>query len=248
MEERTLFLRPPVWLPIVVALVVGGMYIAGKHIEVRGYNPPIVAVSGEGKEYAVPDIAEVSFGVETGRQKTAADAMKILREKMNAVVDAVKKAGVEDKDIQTQNLSLSPAYDYEEGKRIDRGFEANQSLRVKVRDTEKIGTVLEAAVSNGSNQVGGVNFTIDDPEVLRASAREKAIKDAKEKAKLLASQLGKRLGRLREFQEGGGGYPVPMVRMMMKDEAYGMGGGMELPVPTGEQEILVNVTLMYELR
>lgn len=247
MEERTLFLRPPLWLPVIVAFVAGGMYVAGKYVEVRGYNPPIVAISGEGKEYAVPDIAEVFFGVETGRQKTAQQAMSVLKDHMNAIVSALKKAGIADKDIQTQNLSLSPAYDYQDGKRIDRGFEANQSLRIKVRDTEKIGEVLQAAVSNGANQVGGVNFTIDDPESLRAAAREKAIKDAKGKATILASQLGKHLGRLRDFQEGGGPYPVPMVRMM-KDEAYGMGGGAELPVPTGEQEILVNVTLMYELR
>ena len=100
MEERTLFLRPPLWLPVIVALVAGGMYVAGKYIEVRGYNPPIVAVSGEGKEYAIPDIAEVFFGIETGRQKTAQQAMNILKERMNAVVSAVKKAGIADKDIQ----------------------------------------------------------------------------------------------------------------------------------------------------
>lgn len=210
--------------------------------------PATISVNGEGEVSAVPDIASLSFGVQTGRQKTAQAAMEQLSTKMNAVIDAIKDEGIEEKDIRTQSLSLHPSYDWEEGKRIDRGFEANQNLRVKVRDLEKIGTVLTAATSAGANQAGGVSFTIDDPDELRAQARAEAIADAEEKAHVLAKDLGVALGKLKGFHEGGGYAPAPMYERAMSMDA-GYGGGIEesIPVPAGEQEVRVNVSLTYEV-
>lgn len=221
------------------------MYLAGQYMDQNDLSPVQITVSGEGRVMANPDIAQVSFGVQTGRVKTAEDAMKMLSKKMNSVVKAVKAQGIEEKDIKTQSLSLNPAYDWVDGKRVDRGFEARQNLSVKIRELDAIGKVLSAVAGAGANQVGGVSFTIDDPEVLREQAREKAIVNAKEKARGLAYQLGKDLGELRGFSEGGG--YVPHLRyaktemLMMEDAAEA------LPVPTGEQEVNVNVSLTYEL-
>lgn len=246
MEEKTIHFRPPLWLPPLVAVIVGFSYVAGKKIESRG-APPTIAVTGEGKMFAVPDIAELSFGVQTGRQSSAQVAMEKLQRAMNAVIDAVKVKGIEEKDIRTESLWLNPAYDWDDGRQIPRGFEVNQSLRVKIRDLEKIGEVLGAATAAGANQAGGVSFTIDDPEVLRSQAREKAIAQAKEKALVLAEQLGVALAKLKGFNEGFGGIPPPIYARGMMMEA-GMGGGGDLPVPSGEQEITVTVTLTYEVR
>lgn len=244
MEEKTLFLKPPLWLPLVVALILGGAFIGGKKIETRG-EPATITVSGEGKVSAVPDIASLSFGMQTGRQPTAQVAMEKLSASMNAVIEAVKKAGIEEKDIRTEYLSLSPAYDWTEKGQVPRGFEANQSLLVKVRDLAKIGPVLSAATAAGANQVGGVSFTIDDPEELMREAREEAIVKAKEKAQALAKDLGVTLGKLRGFNEGGSVPSVPMYERAMMD--VGM-GGVVLPVPTGEQEIRMSVSLTYEVK
>ena len=144
MEERTLHLRPPLWLPILMTLILGMSFVAGKKVEVRGTRATI-SVSGNGKVVAVPDIASLSFGVQTGRQKTAEEAMDILSEDMNAIITAIQEEGIEEKDITTESLRLNPAYDWNEGKRITRGFEAQQSLRVKIRDLEKVGTILSVA-------------------------------------------------------------------------------------------------------
>lgn len=244
MEERTIHFRPPLWLPPILALILGGSYIAGKVIEVREREPTVVSVTGEGKVYAVPDIAELTFGVQTGRQGSALKAMDILRGKMTATIEAVKAQGIPEKDIQTQSLSLYPSYDYNDGVRIDRGFEASQTLHVKVRDLAKVGAVLQAAVSEGANEVGGVSFTVDKPEALEIEARAEAITEAQEKAKELAKQLGRRVGELRGFSEGGG--IVPPIPFMAKGMALEAFGG-DLPVPAGEQEIMVTVTLEYEL-
>lgn len=245
--DHTLNIRPPAWLPIAVALIVGGLYVAGKFVETRDMIEPTISVTGEGRVFVVPDIAEVSLGIQTGRQPSAAEAMRRLREGMSAVFAAVKKAGVEEKDIRTENFTLNPVYDWTEKGQIFRGFEANQSLRVKVRNLDKVTDVITAAAGAGANQAGNVAFTVDDPERVRAEARDDAIAQAKAKAQKLASDLGMRLGEIEGFNEGGyGGPPVVFMRSAEMGMAGG-GGDVPLPVPAGEQEIVVQVTITYEL-
>ncbi len=246
MTLKEQYLRPSAIIPIVVALVAGAMYVSGQKHLVSG-PPPTITVSGEGKVSTVPDIASLSFGVQTGRQQTAEAAMEKLSTDMNAIMEAVMVAGVKKKDIRTESLYLNPAYDWDEGARIPRGFEANQSLRVKVRDLDTVGEVLSAATRAGANQAGGVNFTVDDPEELQREARESAIDKAKENARKLAADLGVSLGKLKGFNEGGGGSPQPMYERAMMDSA-GMGGGGAPPMPAGEQEIRVTVHLLYEVQ
>ncbi len=247
MEDHRIFLRPPLWLPVAIVVLLGAGYIGGKFVETRDMEKLVINVSGEGRVFSPPDIAEASFGVQTGLVPTAKVAMEKLRKDMDAIFRAVKGLGVEEKDIRTEHFSLNPIYDWTEKGQVFRGFEANQSFRVKVRDLAKVDDVLTAATDAGANQAGNVQFTIDDPEQQRAQAREEAITEAKGKAKLLATNLGKRLGKLKGFSEGGGGWVQPM--MMMRTEKAGMGGGVpDLPLPAGEQEVNIQVTLTYELR
>jgi uncharacterized protein YggE len=251
-DMRTLKIQPPIWAPIVllVAVALGGVfYVHGKKTEGEDHTPTMISVSGEGKSAATPDIAMLSFGIQIQRQTTAKEAMDKLGKGMQAILDAVEKAGVDKKDITTQGLSLNPAYDWNNGQQIMRGFDASQTLMVKVRDLDKTSDVLAAATNAGANSAGGVQFTVDDPEKARAEAREKAIEQAQAKAKVLAAQLHMHLGKLKNFSEGGGVVPPIM---------YGRGGAMALeskamdvaptPLPAGEQEVNVQVTMTYELR
>lgn len=251
MAESTINVRPPVWALIVAVAVGGSFYLSGKHLEVNHRNdqPSTITVSGNGKAFAVPDIAELNVGVQTGRQPTANAAMTKLKTSMDAVIAAVKAQGIDDKDITTQSFWLNPVYDYNNGTQVARGFEAGQSLTVKVRDLDKASDVLGAATAAGANQAGGVQFTVDKPEGVQAEARAEAIKEAQDKAELLARQLGVHLGKIVTFNEGfGGGYPVPM---MMYDKAMGVGGGaaenQAVQLPVGEQEVNVTVSITYEL-
>jgi uncharacterized protein len=233
---------------VTASLVVGGAFIVGKNIESQPRIQPSISVQGEGKVQAIPDIALLNFGVQTGRSASAQAAMETLARKMNAIIAAVEASGIEKKDITTQSLWLNPAYDYLEGRRVDKGFEANQNLSVKVRNLEHISAVLDVAVQQGANQVGGVSFTIDDMRELRREAREKAIADAKQKALVLAEDLGVTLGKFQGYGEGGAYYPQPA---MMRMESVGMGGGMDTAspeLPSGEQEISISVSLTYEVR
>lgn len=250
-DSRTLSVQPPLWMPAVVLLAVaigGGFYVYGKKLETRYGEPTTISVTGEGKATATPDIAQLSFGITVQRQPTAKAAMDQLGKGMQAVLDAVKKAGVPEKDIKTESLALNPAYDWRDGQQTMRGFDASQSLRVKIRDLDKVSDVLAAATNAGANQAGGVQFTVDDPEKARATARQEAIDQAQEKAATLARQLGMHLGKLKGFSEGGGGMPPPIMyaRDAMMEKA--MGGVTPTPIPAGEEEVNVQVMLTYELK
>lgn len=248
-DTTTVHVRPPVWALIAAVAIGGAFYLAGKHIETDAVrNPPLtISVSGEGKVMGTPDIAHLSFGVQTERLPTAEAATADLAKRMEKVIDAVENQGINKADVSTQSLSLYPMYDYTENGSVLRGYQASQSLSVKVRDTAKVGDVLTLAAKQGANQIGGVSFGIDDPDALRDQARTEAIAEAEEKARELAGQLGYSLGRMTGFTEGGGGYYPPT--MYARNAMAGMAADeAKLEVPMGDQEVQITVTLTYELR
>jgi uncharacterized protein len=242
----TLNVRPPVAALLLCVAVGGAFYLAGKHIEGRQMDHPTISVSADAKVSAVPDIAMVSLGVQTGRQPTAKAAISLLSKNMDAVIAAIKASGVEEKDMTTSQFWLNPAYDYLNGTQVLRGYEANQSLTVKIRDLDKVGDVLSGSTAAGANQAGNISFTIDNPDAARAEARQKAIDEAKAKANELARSLGISLGRLRGFSEGDneGSPPSPM---LMRGEATMAADMAQVQLPAGEQDIHVSVTLTYDL-
>lgn len=250
MEPTTVNLRPPLWLPIIVIVIGGLFYLIGKNMEIQAQreNPAIISVSADAKVSAAADIATLSLGVATGRQSSAKAAIALVTKNMTAVIAAVKKAGAEDRDITTQSFRLNPVYDYTNGTQVPRGFEANQTLSVKVRDLDKVGDVLSSATNAGANQADNIVFSIDNSDDLKAQARSAAIEKAKAKAEVLARSLGMRLSRIREFSENGN---ISMPRFMMVEQsvAYETGGAdASPPIPSGEQEIISSVTIIYELR
>lgn len=231
-------------VPVVVTLLAGGIYLVGQSMQGRSAMPSTITVEGRSEVSVAPDVAIVQFGVTTGRQSTSTRTLEVLTTNMDAVIAAVKANGIEDKDISTQSLWLNPAYDWIDGQQIARGFEATQNLSVKVRDVSVIGKLLTDATEAGANQIGSISFTVDDAESLKDQAREEAVADAREKARTLAEGLGVRLGRIVSYTEGFGGGVSPY-----PEHAYGMGGGGgDLSVPSGEQEITVVVTVNYEIR
>jgi uncharacterized protein YggE len=203
-----------------------------------------IFISAEGKVQALPDIAAISVGVQTER-KTVAEAQKENTSRMNAILAKAKELGVAPADLKTTNYSIYPQYDWIDGKQIERGYQVVQNAEVKVRDLAKIGDILAAVGELGANQVGGVTFTIDDPEELRQQARLKALEAAKKKAEALAAAAGVKLGKIVSFSESAveGGYPGQFY-----DRAMGLGGGSVAPsVEQGSLDVVVNVSVSYEI-
>ncbi len=212
----------------------------------------VISVSGTGELYAKPDLAETSFSVVT-EATTVAEALSENTEKMNAVIQAVKDQGVEEKDLKTTNFYITPRYEwteetsyYPEGKRTLVGYEITQTLEVKIRDLAKTADVLEAGVAAGSNEVGNLQFMIEEQDDLKKQAREEAINEAKEKAKVLASQLGVDLVGVSSFSESsdGGIYYYGLG----KGESSGTVPAADIEIQTGENKISVTVYITYKIK
>ncbi|MFT7645190.1 MAG: hypothetical protein ACI9BF_000865 [Candidatus Paceibacteria bacterium] len=225
-------------------------------IEFINPSPATISVIGEGEVLAVPDIGQFSFSV-TAEGDDASKAQETSGTKINDILAYLKEQGIEDKDVKTQNYNLYPKWRYEErlclansycppGERVQDGFQVSQTVSVKVRDTKIAGVIIAGVGEKGATNISNLNFTIDDIDALRAEARGAAIKDAEEKADLLAGQLGVLVVRLINYNEGGGYEPYLETRAMSFDSAKADDfSGPELPV--GEQSTKVQVTITYEV-
>lgn len=207
-----------------------------------------MSVSAEGQAFVTPDIAEGSFSVISQgiNPQTLADNNN---QKMSAVVQFLKSQGIADSDIKTTSYDLSPNYRYDENTRRNyiTGYTLTQTVTVKMRDLNKVAAVVGGLTPLGVNQIGGINFTVEDMEKYLAPARADAIRKAQAKAADLAAQNGLRLGKtvsVNEYQPG----PVPYYNA----KVYGMGAGAAPVVATptlqpGTQEVQDQITLTYEI-
>lgn len=225
-------------------------YFDYKTLPQNNIYPETVSITGEGKASVAPDIATVNLGIITEGNKVET-IVQTNTEKMNAVLADIKALGIEEKDIKTKSYSLQPRYEWTEtGARIPRGYTLTQTIEVKIRDFAKIGNVLEIASSKGVNNIGDLQFTIDDLEKAKSIAREKAIANAKEKAKLISQQTGLKFKKITGIYEDTGAYPYSTY------DSSSMGAGMSAKelssvaptIQTGEQEVTVKITLNYRTK
>ncbi|MBP7671034.1 SIMPL domain-containing protein [Candidatus Gracilibacteria bacterium] len=218
---------------------------------VSGDYPREISVEATGKAYVVPDIAEITLGLDV-KSDVADQAVEQNSQTMNKVMAALTKLGIEEKDIKTSYYNLGPNYEYNSNGSEQKGYILNHSVVVKVRDFDQVGEVIAKSTEAGANIFGGVQFSVDDIESAKTLAREEAIAKAKEKAKEIAKQSGLSLGKVLnfyEYQDGG---------MYGKGGFYAESAVMSAPVadiavtaPTinpGEQEISLTVTLTYRVR
>ncbi len=233
-------------------------YFTVKQADYFYTGPTTISVVGEGEVVAVPDIGRFSFTVnESG--DNASEALEASGTKINDVIAALKDAGVEEKDIKTQNYNLYPKYRYEARpcaigsycpqEQVEDGFEVSQTIEVKVRDLENAGSLISLVGEKEVTNISNLAFTIDDDEVLKADARALAITDAKEKAKELAKDLGVTLGDMVSYyEEDGYRAPSPMMarESMMSDAAESSFYAPELP--TGENTTTSRVNLTYQVK
>lgn len=206
-----------------------------------------ILISGEGKVTGIPDVATIDVGLMTEKPDVKSAQIENTQ-KMNRLIANLKNLGVDSKDIQTSYYNIYPQYDWPNGKQVLRGYQVSQGVSVKIRNMDKIGDILAAAGEGGANQVSGLSFNIDDPEALKQEARVKALENAKEKAEALARVAGVGLGKIVSFSESSVMPPILYKSM----DALGLGGGGEgAPAPTveaGSMDIVVDVTVSYEIK
>lgn len=246
----------------VAGIIIMLVFATGGGIAVYSYSKSVkptsfrsFEVSGEGKATAIPDIAKLTFSVITEGGTNVAKLQKENTEKMNKAIVFVKSLNIDQKDIKTQDYNMQPRYQYfrcsEDGACPPSeivGYTISQSVSVKVRDFEKIGELLSGVVENGANTVSGVLFTIDDPEAPQNEARAEAIAKAKRKAETMAEAGEFRLGRLLSINEGAN-QPKLLFQERALSADVGLGGAAPAPtIEAGSEEVVVNITLKYEIK
>ena len=222
-------------------------------------SPNTISVSGKGEIVAKADIATFTFNV-LEESPDVSDAQSRATKKINDIIQFLKNNGTEEKDIKTINYNIYPRYNYIKPKtdgsyeiiknnRVLVGYEISQGIEVKVRKIDSAGTILSGIGNLGASNVSGLDFSIDEEEKLKKEARGLAIEDARENAKTLAKNLGVKLVRIINFSESGY-FPVYYREKFSADAvSLGMGGDSPTPeIPSGENKITSQVSIVYEIR
>ena len=201
-------------------------------------------INAVGEVTRVPDVAVITAGV-VSRSATATDALQDSANRTSRVLGALKSAGVEERDIQTSNVSLNPEYRYPQDQAPQLvGYTASNNVTVRFRDIRSSGKILDALVKQGANQINGPTLVVDKPEAALDEARAKAIASGRARADLYARSLGMRVGRVVSVSETAESYaPPPPVPMMARMEA-----APATKIEPGEQKLQVNLMMVFELQ
>lgn len=216
-----------------------------------------ILVSGKGEEIAVSDIASLSINLNK-EGKTSKEAQDLLNESITKVLNYLKDQKIKDNDIKSEYGGLNPKYSYEQPACFTYpcptkdpkivGYTATQSITVKIRAVDTASDIRTGLAGVGVTDISGPTFSIDNEDSIKDKARASAIIDAREKAKVLADQLGVKLGKVVSFSENsGGGYPMYAAKGMMLDSAVSSVAPAPI-LPKGENKITSEVSITYEIR
>jgi len=205
-----------------------------------------VSVSGEGEASAAPDVAFINLAVQT-EAPTAREEIDKNSASMAGVIDALKRIGIPEASLRTSGLSLNPVRGRQRPEDPQpppiTGYQATNSLTVKVEPVAKAGEALDVAVSAGANIAGGIRFAVNDDADLQKRALDGAVKSARAKADAIASAAGVRVTGVRAMsEEGGQGVPVARAELQSADAR---GGAFVPPVQPGELTLRTRVRVVY---
>ena len=204
-----------------------------------------VVVTGLGKVTGSNDIAVTTLGytnTSTNVAKAQADNKKV----MDKVMAGLKIMSILEKDI-TSNYSVYPQYSYTNSARKFSGYQVNNQLTVKIRDINKIQSVLALAGKYGANKISGLSFTVDDNDSLKSKARTKALADANKKAQVIAKYLGVKLGKAISYVEYENSRGYPLAKSVSSLSEVGSSGGGPT-ISGGSSNVEMSVNVVYEIR
>ena len=244
---RSLRLRP---LMLAIALAAGTAMTAASAQTPNPATPmttndgTLLSVSAEATSQRVPDVATISTGVVT-RGADSNAAMRENADQMAKVLAALKGAGIPERDIRTAGVNLNPQYHYAENQPPKiTGYEARNTVSVKVRDLGKLGKIMDTLVAEGANELNGPSFEVDKPDEAYDEARRAALEKAQARAEMYAKALNLRVRRIVSIDETGGGFrpPVPMMRAMAMEAK-----GADTAISPGESSLGVSLNIVFEL-
>ena len=238
-------------LSALAAPLVLSTFLALPAAAVLADDGPFISMEGRGEVSAAPDTAFVNSGVTT-QGATAREALDANSAAMSRLIETLKAAGIEPRDIQTSGFSVSPNYVYSDQRDANgyqlppkiMGYSVSNSVTVRVRQLDILGVVLDQSVTVGANTISGVSFAVDDPTALYDEARRRAFASARSKAELYTEAADEELGSIRSIVEGQVySPPQPYMRRDMAMEAMASA----VPVEAGELAFAINVTVTWDL-
>lgn len=247
-----------IWLAITgVVLMVGMLVMAGCSGDISPNDVNVnlnsqqtgIWVNGEGKVSVTPDMAIINVGI-VSEKPTVAEAQAEAAQAMDNLIQTLKDQGIDEKDIQTTSyyITQNTRWNQTDQKEEVIGYRVSNSVTVKVRDVNKVGTTIDAVAAAGGDltRISGITFTIDDPTDFYNEAREKAIENAKAKAQQIADKSGAKLGKITYITESN--YYSPVYRpydsyKLATQEA----AGVSTPISEGELEISTTVQIAYAI-
>lgn len=204
----------------------------------------VLDLTAEGSVTRTPDIATIRAGVVTEADQAAA-ALSANSTRMNAVLAALKKAGIADRDIQTSTIALNPKYQYGENQPPKiTGYQATNTVTIRFRDVKRSGAILDALVREGANQIDGPNLSVEDLESAQDAARSDAVAKARGRAALYAKAAGLSVDRILWIRENGMSSPPRPMMVSMRAEA----AKDSTQISPGEQDVNVNVEVRFLLK
>lgn len=214
-------------------------------------SPPAVAANGtllnisaSAEATRIPDVARISAGVVT-QATDSNSALRANAQQMDKVMAAIKKSGIAERDVQTSGVNLNPQYKYEDNKAPQIvGYQASNTVNIKVRDISKLGAVLDGLAGQGANQINGPMFSIDQPELVYDQARMDALKKAQERAQTYAKNLNLRVVRIVSIDETNNGGFQPMAVLSAAPRAA---KEFNSPISPGETTLSVTLNVVFEL-
>ena len=234
-----------VFIPLLLATALSATPVFAQEVPMSG----TISIGGVGEVTAAPDTAFVNSGV-TSQGATAREALDANTKAMGELIETLKAAGIEARDIQTSGFSVNPNYVYSDARDANgyqlppkiNGYQVFNNVNVRVRELAKLGAVLDKAVTVGANTINGVSFSVADPSKLYDEARKAAFADAKAKAQLYAEVAGEELGDIRNINESQGmGSPQPYMMKAVADSA-----GASVPIEGGELSYSINVQVTWD--
>jgi uncharacterized protein YggE len=207
-----------------------------------------LSVTGTGTINMTPDIAYINIGVHT-EKPTASDAVTENTTQTQQVIDALKAAGVADKDIQTTNFSIYPntQFDPQTNQKIGTTYVVDNTVNVTVRKLDQLGNVLDTTVKAGANSVNSIQFDVADKTVALKQARDLAVKDAQSQAQELSTTAGVTLGAIQSISFFNN-VPGPVMDTFGKGGGGGVAAAAAVPISSGQLTLTVTVNMSYEIK
>ncbi|MEI6352751.1 MAG: SIMPL domain-containing protein [Candidatus Nomurabacteria bacterium] len=264
-DEKCVCKKRIVFVMVIVVLFLAIYFGIVSAVKIYGdyTSPRALTITGTGEVYAVPDISTISFTARSSNESN--DTQKLqsdIKVSVDNVVSKLKVLGIEDKDIKTTDYSVNPKYGSQACPGISSsiyppipcstskvvGYEASESVNIKVRDTANVGKVLAALADAKITEISGPNLEVDDINKIKDEARDKAILDAKEKAKSLSKSLGIEIEKIISYSDDSSnqGYSPMVYKSSMSDSV-----GVSAPnasIMSGEQKITSNISIVYQIR